>query len=326
MNDISNKNYNNILKNNKRTNVINKISSTFAKNIKINIGKHIYKLENNNNRFKKITNKIIKRNIYMNKLKRDELIDFYQIGQFNNKFIIFKNRKNKNLILIDQHALHERIIYESIITRFKEEFYLMFNLNKNCALKFSKEELELNNQYKFLFNNSYSSVKLKEPIIITISKIIIDFKFEDFEGFNSIFNIEFKVNTQKNIVIIYTSPIIYDRLLDCKETIELLLNLLNNFSILFTKELSYNSLKNNADKLYLNINKYTYSTYINNLIYYVFDKYLKSKSCRNSIMFNDILDNKLITIMYKQMIMCNKPFLCAHGRHNFFLIYNINYL
>ena len=52
-----------------------------------------------------------------------------------------------------------------------------------------------------------------------------------------------------------------------------------------------------------------------------FDLVIKSKACRNAIKFNDELDRNFIKNMIVELSLCDNPFLCEHGRHNYFIKY-----
>ena len=45
-------------------------------------------------------------------LNKIDLINLSLIGQFDKKFLVFYRDKDKSIIFFDQHAVHERILYE----------------------------------------------------------------------------------------------------------------------------------------------------------------------------------------------------------------------
>ena len=45
-------------------------------------------------------------------LNKIDLINLSLIGQFDKKFCVFFREKDKSIIFFDQHAVHERILYE----------------------------------------------------------------------------------------------------------------------------------------------------------------------------------------------------------------------
>ena len=52
----------------------------------------------------------------------------------------------------------------------------------------------------------------------------------------------------------------------------------------------------------------------------LFSYHIKSKACRNAVKFNDELEREFINELMQSLSLCNNPFLCAHGRHNFYLL------
>jgi DNA mismatch repair ATPase MutL len=56
-----------------------------------------------------------------------------------------------------------------------------------------------------------------------------------------------------------------------------------------------------------------------------FDIVIRSKACRNAIKFNDELDSFFMKKMLEELSFCKNPFLCAHGRHNYFIKYKKNF-
>ena len=57
-----------------------------------------------------------------------------------------------------------------------------------------------------------------------------------------------------------------------------------------------------------------------NYIINMFLYFIKSRACKDAIKFNDILSSKILRDIVSGLTKCENPFLCAHGRHNFFLI------
>ena len=57
------------------------------------------------------------------KVVKEKIPEIVVIGQFANTYIIgktFEDEEEKNLVIIDQHAAHEKIIYEKLIYKFKK--------------------------------------------------------------------------------------------------------------------------------------------------------------------------------------------------------------
>ena len=76
-----------------------------------------------------------------------------------------------------------------------------------------------------------------------------------------------------------------------------------------------------------------FATLINDIDYYLklyqnqsikfidlFSYHIKSKACRNAVKFNDELEREFINELMQSLSLCNNPFLCAHGRHHFYLL------
>jgi DNA mismatch repair ATPase MutL len=110
---------------------------------------------------------------------------------------------------------------------------------------------------------------------------------------------------RKEKIIIYSVPIILDRVLAKEDYIDIFKNLLKNINKLVLVDQQGNSVINLA-----NIN----------LILDIFLKVVKSKACRDAIKFNEELDEKFIESLIYNLGKCSNPFLCAHGRHNFFIL------
>ena len=52
-------------------------------------------------------------------LQQSNLLDLEYIGQLNQTFILAQDREN--LYIIDQHTLHERILYEKFMKAFNQK-------------------------------------------------------------------------------------------------------------------------------------------------------------------------------------------------------------
>lgn len=63
------------------------------------------------------------------------------------------------------------------------------------------------------------------------------------------------------------------------------------------------------------VNDYEIPEYLNNI--------LKSKACRNAIMFNDILSVEECKDLINKLSECNYPFMCAHGRPTLHPLYSL---
>ena len=242
------------------------------------------------------------------KLKSQEMINYYILGQFDGKFLLLKNKITKSIMILDQHAIHERILYESFTNN------LLKTINPSHILYQQNNQYNMR-KYEFLFKSAYSFHTLKKPIKLLIKSISIDnFDYLLIEGNNNILN--FHIFCDKNHIMILSAPIIFDNIILDEEAVELLLNILLNFNNIFTKVRRSNSIEVVICNTSYYIDKY--------ILIDIFSKQIKSKACRNAIMFNDILDHDIMNEIFNQIQKCENPFICAHGRHNFFILYHSN--
>lgn len=75
------------------------------------------------------------------------------ISQLHNLFLVTQTQKG--IILIDQHAAHERILYEQFVEAFQQrkQYVEKFELTKSIILNLSISETEIIQQYAELFSN-----------------------------------------------------------------------------------------------------------------------------------------------------------------------------
>jgi DNA mismatch repair ATPase MutL len=119
---------------------------------------------------------------------------------------------------------------------------------------------------------------------------------------NSVFHFEFYL--KNNYFHIISVPIIFDKLHNETVYIEMFSLILKNIDKIIV---------NNDDKLNVNIrNKF--------ILLEIFMKVIKSKACREAVKFNEELENRFILALIATLRRCSNPFLCAHGRHNFFIL------
>lgn len=221
-------------------------------------------------------------------LSKNELNEMKLIGQFDNKFVIMVRRKDNAIVIFDQHAVHERILYE---------FYssLLFNSFYDIDSKENSDKVRLN-----LFEVIYGKFQLKKCIRLNVKKFNIDIdKFTNQFQRNkthSLFYYTFSIDDNDNITF-YTLPIIFDKI----HKIE---NLLKMFSYIISDIDYYIELYKSKSPKLLNL----------------FDMVVRSKACRNAIKFNDELSDDFIINLISSLSECKNPFLCAHGRHNFYVL------
>ena len=226
-------------------------------------------------------------------LKKEEIKNLNIIGQFHNKLIITIRENDSSIIIFDQHAVHERILYE---------FYsqlIFLKIYENDISNLNHNEVKLN-----LFEKIFDEFNLKNYIEIKASKYNINMeifckKFNcNLNRKNKIFHFSFIYNIEKDILIFYSVPIIFDKVHKFEK-------LLLIFSFLV-----------NDIEYYLNLYKEK-----SNKIIFLFDDFIKSKACRDAVKFNDYLEENYIKNLIYELGNCNNPFQCAHGRHNFFIKY-----
>jgi DNA mismatch repair ATPase MutL len=231
-----------------------------------------------------------------NELKKEDLKTLYIIGQFHNKLIITMRPNDSSIIIFDQHAVHERILYEF----YSQLLFLKIYENDISNLNFN--EVKIN-----LFEKIFDEFNLKNFIEIKASKYNINMeifckKFNcNLKRKNKIFHFSFIYNIEKDTLIFFSVPIIFDKVHKFEK-------LLLIFSFLV-----------NDIEYYLNL----YNEKSNRIIY-LFDDFIKSKACRDAVKFNDNLEDNFIKNLIYELGNCNNPFQCAHGRHNFFIKYKHN--
>lgn len=220
-------------------------------------------------------------------LKKGDIKFLKLVGQFDTKFLIFM--LDQSIVIFDQHAIHERILFEYYTYLLKNEF--------NCDNLTKVSEIPL---IKYnCFQHVYSKYYLKQPIIVNFAEsknILNKLRKFDLQKLNSLFHFDFIMKS--NQIHLVSIPIIFDKLYDDEFYAEIFKNII---SIL--------------DEL---INSNSSSDLIANILL----NCTKSKACRNSVKFNDELDNEFTQKLKDCLELCNDPFLCAHGRHNFFIIGN----
>jgi DNA mismatch repair ATPase MutL len=220
------------------------------------------------------------------------------IGQFDKKFLICMNHDDNSIVIFDQHAVHERILYE---------FYSNLLLNEltpgsEQCYKTIKENMVLKN----LFQHVYSKCFLKSPIIFENHSLINNktsiLKFDPTQ-LNSLFHFEFYL--KKNKIYLISVPIIFDKFFDKEVYLEIFSKLIMNIGNILTFTETGEIRVNETNKF---------------LLLEIFMKITKSKGCRDAVKFNEDLESAFIKGLFYTLTNCSNPFLCAHGRHNFFIM------
>jgi DNA mismatch repair ATPase MutL len=222
-------------------------------------------------------------------LEKSEISQLKLIGQFDKKFLILC-LKNK-IVILDQHAIHERILYEFYSLLLKKEFL-------NLDTDETEKNLSKYNTFQAVFSKHY----LDKPLRIIINPSELPKIKLDPDKTSNLFHFEFCI--KKDAVYLYSVPIIFDKVLEEKEYIKTFESILSHLDLLV--ELRDGRSKINKSYLYL-----VYDSFLN---------HIKSKACRDAVKFNEKLEEEFISSLLKNLSKCDNPFLCAHGRHSFFII------
>ena len=305
--------------NKKTTNFIsNKLSSSV---IKINIAQNSNNYYNQNlsnllneetaskNLYKKRGNDLDTRNALsinntkctLNKL---DLANLSLIGQFDKKFCVFYRDKDKSIIFFDQHAVHERILYEFYQELLLNEFFGNDN-DREINNKIKTNDVKLN-----LFIDIFGKYSLKKnkfgvqpnKFNINIENFNNSFLFNQNNKIQTLFNFTWIYSKKSDLIIFYTVPIIFDKIHKIEVLMEIFSYIVNNIE-------NYWKAFNNKERNILE----------------PFDIVIRSKACRNAIKFNDELDIVYMKKLIEELSFCKNPFLCAHGRHNYFIKYKKNF-
>lgn len=222
-------------------------------------------------------------------VSKTEIPNLKIIGQFDKKFLIAMRKVDKSILIFDQHACHERILYEYYTSLLKNEIL-------NLPLDQIEENKTLSNPFQIIFGKFV----LNSPLLVHKEELEIDQqKFQSsykVSSMVSILNFSFSIDSNFDFTF-YSFPVLFDKLHKAEVLLKVFSELINNLSY-------YAELFTNKDPKLLNL----------------FDLMIKSKACRNAIKFNDEIDNEYIRDLYKALGRCKNPFLCAHGRHDFYLI------
>ena len=274
--------------------------------------KYLVNFENENtaskNLYKKIGKDISTRNALAiindskYSLTKTDLKNLSLIGQFDKKFCLFFRENDKSIIFFDQHAVHERILYEYYQELLLNAFFESSESNNNNQINNIKpNDVKLNlftDIYgKYLLKNNQFSINAKK-YDINIKLFNNSFLYNKNCIIQTLFNYAWSYSSKNDILIFYSVPIIFDKIHKIEVLIEIFSNIINNIE--------------NYWKWFINKNRN---------ILEPFDLIIKSKACRNAVKFNDELDKIFIKNLIYELSFCKNPFLCAHGRHNYFIKY-----
>ena len=237
-------------------------------------------------------------------LNKLDLMDLSLIGQFDKKFCVFFREKDKSIIFFDQHAVHERILYEYYQELLLNEFYENY-YDINNEEKIKPNDIKLN-----LFKDIFGKYQLKKnkfavhpkKFDINIENFNQSFLFNKNNKIQTIFNFTWVYSKKTDLIIFYTVPIIFDKVHKIEVLMEIFSYIIKNIENFWK---SFNNKERNVLE--------------------PFDFVIRSKACRNAIKFNDELDTFFMKKMLEELSFCKNPFLCAHGRHNYFIKYKKNF-
>ena len=237
-------------------------------------------------------------------LNKLDLMDLSLIGQFDKKFCVFFREKDKSIIFFDQHAVHERILYEYYQELLLNEFYENY-YDINNEEKIKPNDIKLN-----LFKDIFGKYQLKKnkfavqpkKFNINIENFNKSFLFNKNNKIQTIFNFTWVYSKKTDLIIFYTVPIIFDKVHKIEVLMEIFSYIIKNIENFWK---SFNNKERNVLE--------------------PFDFVIRSKACRNAIKFNDELDIFFMKKMLEELSFCKNPFLCAHGRHNYFIKYKKNF-
>src|SRR5690606_5874584 len=87
------------------------------------------------------------------------------IYQMYDTYLVMQTKKG--LVLIDQHAAHERILYEQILSTYKKQVQNKYVLKKPLILDLTPTEIELLHEYlHFLTELGFDIRKVKEEFTV----------------------------------------------------------------------------------------------------------------------------------------------------------------
>ncbi len=96
-------------------------------------------------------------------------IDMKIIGQFNNTYILIE--KDKELYIIDQHAAHEKVLFEKFKSEIEKGYVISQILLSPVVIELSEDEFNIYEENKYIFKNSGFSVEAFGEYTINIKEV-----------------------------------------------------------------------------------------------------------------------------------------------------------
>ena len=146
-------------------------------------------------------------------LNKLDLMNLSLIGQFDTKFCVFFREKDKSIIFFDQHAVHERILYEYYQELLLNEFYENYkDINEDQKIKSNDIKLNLFKDIfgKYILKKNKFAVHPKK-FNINIENFNKSFLFNTNNKIQTIFNFTWVYSKKTDLIIFYTVPIIFDK-------------------------------------------------------------------------------------------------------------------
>ncbi|AVQ40213.1 DNA mismatch repair protein MutL [Clostridium botulinum] len=96
-------------------------------------------------------------------------IDMKIIGQFNNTYILIE--KDKELYIIDQHAAHEKVLFEKFKSEIEKGYVISQILLSPVVIELSEDEFNIYEENKYIFKSSGFSVEAFGEYTINIKEV-----------------------------------------------------------------------------------------------------------------------------------------------------------
>ncbi|KEI81024.1 DNA mismatch repair endonuclease MutL [Clostridium botulinum] len=96
-------------------------------------------------------------------------VDMKIIGQFNNTYILIE--KDKELYIIDQHAAHEKVLFEKFKSEIEKGYVISQILLSPVVIELSEDEFNIYEENKDIFKNSGFSVETFGECTINIKEV-----------------------------------------------------------------------------------------------------------------------------------------------------------